>query len=233
MIIEEYIDAQNIIVKFDNGYKIQSAMKEFNNGSISNPYDKTIHGVGYIGEGKYICSKDKVFTKPYRHWDSMFERCYSNKFNNRKVTYKECSVDSEWHNFQNFGAWFDENYYEVNDEVMCLDKYRLFKNNKIYSKNTCIFVPQFRNTLFCKRQNDRGEYPIGVNYQSKIDKYQARCSTLEGRVYLGVYSTPEEAYYVYKHFKENYIKQKAEEYKNKIPIKLYDALYRYEVEITD
>ena len=54
----------------------------------------------------------------------------------------------------------DDNYYEINDEVMCLDKDILFKNNKIYSNNTCIFVPQFINTLFCKRQNDRGEYQI-------------------------------------------------------------------------
>ena len=37
----------------------------------------------------------------------------------------------------------------------------------------------------------------------------------------------------YKTFKEQYIKQVANEYKDKIPKKLYDAMYRYEVEITD
>ena len=34
-------------------------------------------------------------------------------------------------------------------------------------------------------------------------------------------------------FKENYIKQVAEEYKDKIPDKLYEAMYNYKVEITD
>jgi uncharacterized UPF0160 family protein len=38
---------------------------------------------------------------------------------------------------------------------------------------------------------------------------------------------------VYKHFKEKYIKEIADKYKEKIPSKLYEAMYRYEVEITD
>jgi hypothetical protein len=36
-----------------------------------------------------------------------------------------------------------------------------------------------------------------------------------------------------KNFKENYIKQVADEYKDLIPQKVYEALYRYEVEIND
>ena len=43
----------------------------------------------------------------------------------------------------------------------------------------------------------------------------------------------EEAFYSYKQIKEDYIKQMADEYKDKIPRKLYDAMYKWEVEITD
>ena len=45
----------------------------------------------------------------------------------------------------------------------------------------------------------------------------------------------EEAFQYYKTFKENYIKQVADDYYSQglIPKKLYDAMYRYEVEITD
>ena len=53
------------------------------------------------------------------------------------------------------------------------------------------------------------------------------------RKYLGVYDTQEEAFEVYKEFKERYIKKVADYYKDKIPDKLYQALYNYEVEITD
>ena len=38
---------------------------------------------------------------------------------------------------------------------------------------------------------------------------------------------------MYKQFKENYIKQVADEYKDLIPEKLYNAMYEYEVEIED
>ena len=52
-------------------------------------------------------------------------------------------------------------------------------------------------------------------------------------IYLGVYPTVNEAFLAYKQYKENYIKQVADEYKGLIPTKLYDALYKYEVEIND
>ena len=51
--------------------------------------------------------------------------------------------------------------------------------------------------------------------------------------FLGYYNTPEEAFQAYKQFKENYIKQVADEYKELIPEKLYNAMYEYEVKIED
>lgn len=233
MIVKEYIDAQNIIVEFDNGYKIQSAMKEFKNGSISNPYDKSVYGVGYLGIGEYKVSENKVFNIRYKHWNSMLLRCYDEKYHNKKISYKGCTVCDEWLNYQNFAKWYDENYYEVGNEKMHLDKDILHKNNKVYSPNNCIFVPEHINSLFTKRQNDRGDYPIGVSIHKKTGHFEARCSTISGRQYLGVYNTPKQAFYVYKDYKEKYIKKMADYYKDKIPIELYEAMYRYEVEITD
>jgi len=51
--------------------------------------------------------------------------------------------------------------------------------------------------------------------------------------YLGSYKTEHEAFEVYKYHKEKNIKEVADYYKDKIPTKLYDAMYDYEVEITD
>lgn len=50
-------------------------------------------------------------------------------------------------------------------------------------------------------------------------------------VWLGKFSTPEEAFYVYKIEKEKYIKEVADEYKGRIPENVYQALYAYQVEI--
>ena len=51
--------------------------------------------------------------------------------------------------------------------------------------------------------------------------------------YLGRYNTELEAFEVYKYYKEKNIKVVADYYKKLIPQKLYNALYSYEVEITD
>jgi hypothetical protein len=53
---------------------------------------------------------------------------------------------------------------------------------------------------------------------------------------MGFFDTPEEAFNAYKQAKEAYIKEVANTYKEKysqFPQKLYDAMMRYEVEITD
>ena len=165
----------------------------------------------------------------------MFTRCYNKNELKKHQVYEDKYVCEEWHNFQNFAKWFDENYYECNDGyLMDLDKDILFKGNNVYSPHNCVFVSHRINTLFTKRQNDRGNYPIGVVKELKTNKFMARCCTLEGRKYLGTFNTPEQAfYYGYKPFKEKYIKEVAEQYKYIIPKKLYDALYKYEVEIID
>ena len=55
------------------------------------------------------------------------------------------------------------------------------------------------------------------------------------RIILGTYETINEAFTIYKEFKERVIKQDADEYYSKslIPKKVQDALYNYEVLITD
>ena len=120
---------------------------------------------------------------------------------------------------------------------MCLDKDILVKHNKIYSSETCVYVPETINTLFVKRQNDRGESIIGTT--PKNGKYEAQCWLINPETgkskkkHLGCYDTQEKAFEVYKYYKEKNIKVVADYYKKLIPQKLYNALYSYEVEITD
>ena len=192
-------------------------------------------GVGFLGEGKYLSSKNKKTTKYFNVWSKMIQRCYDSETQNKHPSYKGCKVAEDWHNFQNFAKWYDENYYEVNSERMELDKDILIKGNKTYSKKNCIIVPKNINILFSNRKADRGEYPIGVSYHK--GKFQATCNNPfnvknEGS-YLGIYNTPLEAFKIYKQTKEKYIRQIALVYKDRIPVELYEALVKYEVEIDD
>ena len=125
--------------------------------------------------------------------------------------------------------WTDE----INLQV---DKDILIKGNKIYSSNTCSLVPQDINKLFVKDRNRRNELPIGVSKIKNSLKYRARYRNNNVEINLGSYVSVEDAFNAYKITKENHIKQVADEYKAKypnFPQKLYDAMYSYEVEITD
>ena len=120
---------------------------------------------------------------------------------------------------------------------MCLDKDILHKGNKIYSRENCIFVPERINKLFVKRDNSRGDNPIGV-YPTLSGNYMASCRNGCGKsISLGTYKTKEEAFNAYKTYKENYIKEVIDSYKGIIlePFysKLREAMYKYKVEITD
>lgn len=232
MKIIEYYDCHNVIIEFQDEYKakVHTTYKAFKNSQVKNPYSKTICNLGYLGVGKY---SHKEYEEIYEVWRNMIRRCYDPYRLNKKPTYINCYVCEEWHNFQTFAEWYEENYYEVPNERVELDKDILIKGNKIYSPETCILVPRKINILFVKRDSKRGEYPIGVSYLKECDKFRAYCDIQGKQKYLGIFDTFEQAFSVYKNFKESYIKQIADEYKSLIPQMLYEVMYEYKVEIDD
>ena len=235
MVIKEYRSTRDVDVYFPkyNWVAKNTRYDNFKNGKIKCPYEPRYFGVGYLGEGKYTVSENGKLKKEFKIWYDMIKRCYDPKYQEEHSTYKGCKVEDYLLNFQYMAEWINENYYEVSGEKMCLDKDILYKGNKVYSRETCIFVPERINLLFVKSNKSRGDSPIGT-YPLPSGNYRAMCSNGYGKnIPLGVYSTPEEAFRRYKQCKENYIKQVADEYKGRIPDKLYNALYNYEVEIDD
>lgn len=171
-------------------------------------------------------------TSYYKAWFAMLTRCYNVRLQQSKCkSYVGCSVCEEWHTLSNFKKWFDDSANGFREGYQ-LDKDILIKRNKIYSPDTCCFVPTEINSLFTKTNALRGQYPIGV-VATPYDKFVAKLSG--ERTYLGVYDTPELAFIAYKKAKEHQIKELAEKYFNegKITERVYNALMKYEVEITD
>ena len=239
MIIRKYRSNKDIDVyfpKYDWTAK-NKYYKDFKNGKIKCLYERRYYEVGYLGEGKYKVSENGKHKREFKIWYHMLERCYDPKYHKKHSTYKDCKVEDYLLNFQHMGEWIENNYYEVPEEKMCLDKDILYKGNKIYSRDTCIFVPERINNLFVKRDNDRGDNPIGVHPISS-GNYEACCNNEYGKyIYLGTYSTKEEAFQVYKEYKEKVIKKVIDSYEGKIPEPFYSrlktAMYNYEVEIDD
>ena len=239
MIIKKYRKAIDLDVYFPeyNWVFKHATYQSFKNGEIKCPYEPKVYGVGYLGEGKYKMSNNGKTTDEYIIWHGMLKRCYDPKLHKKESTYKGCTVEEYLLNFQHMGEWINRNYYEIPGEKMCLDKDILCKGNKIYSRETCLFVPQRINLLFTKRDNARGNSPIGTTPNSS-GNYVAQCCDGNGKkIPLGTYSTKEEAFQVYKQYKEKVIKETIDSYKGKIPEPFYsrlrEAMYNYEVEIDD
>lgn len=228
MEIIQYNKAIDITVKFiDSGYVCKARYGNFQRGEVYDKFYPSVCGVGYIGNTTVQENNKRKMS--YRFWCNMIYRCYGNKFN----AYKDCYVCDEWLCFENFEKWFNENYYEIENTKMCLDKDILIKGNKVYSPYNCIFVPERINALFEGMNKKERKNIIGVYFNKEKQAYIPYCSNNLNSEYLGFYKTEIEAFKKYKEYKENYIKIIADEYKEYIPNKLYQALYNYTICETD
>lgn len=237
-IIVEYKSNKEIIVEFQDEYKYRhkTSYLNFKNCKMDNPYDKTVYGIGFMGVGAYNSKDHKL---AHKKWKSMMCRCINRNDNYKSSSYEKCSICEEWLNFQNFAQWFCSELYQVAHEPLCVDKDILFHDNTTYSPTTCLLVPQRINLLFIKAKSRRSYNLIGFSYDERKNKYFAQLSfkdKISGKSKtknLGLYNTQSEAFMAYKKAKEQYIRNVADEYKDVIPKKVYDALYNYEVLITD
>lgn len=210
------------------GKKISNALK--NKINVFRRQTKC-YGVGICDIPFSTYSSDKV-QRAYVLWSNIIARSCNDSVKYKHKTYKDCSVCSEWLLFSNFLKWFNDptNGYK---EGYAVDKDILIKGNKIYSPETCCFVPREINSLLTKSNATRGVYPIGVSKRGK--RFSARSNLYGKTKKLGMFDTPEEAFQAYKQAKESHIKEMATQYFNegKITEKVYNALMMYEVEITD
>ena len=231
--IIEYFNFRNCTIKFKDNFNIVINNIDLGNlkkGKVKNPYHPSIFNIGYSGIGRHSKYKNYKESVVYTTWCNLIRRVHSEKSLLKNPTYKEISLCEEWYNFQNFGDWFEDNYNPETMQGWELDKDILVKGNKIYSPETCCFVPQEINKLFIKSNKSRGEYPIGV-HKTK-NKFLAQ-SYSKNKRYLGSFNSVEEAFQAYKIAKKLYIKEVADKWKGQISDKVYQAMYNYKVEIDD
>lgn len=240
MTIVSYTIADNITIEF-KGEKnlVKTSYNNFKNGTVQSYIDSLVFGHGIIGK-EHARDKDGNLYHSYICWHNMIQRCFSEKAKIVRPTYRDATCCDEWLYFANFKNWYDKNFYSIENERIDLDKDIIHKGNKIYSPENCVFAPQNINVMFIRKEEHRGLLPIGVrkNVQKENTRmYNAVCSDAgRGNVkskHLGSFITAELAFGCYKNYKENLIKEVADEYKDKIPVKLYQAMYNYIVEITD
>ena len=141
--------------------------------------------------------KEKYMDPYYAKWKAMIERCYSSRYQDIKYennSYYGCTVVDEWHRYSNFAAWMKkQNWIDRN-----LDKNLICPGSKVYSPETCLFVPAEINTLLSNTaKNNKQNNKKGVTWNKSIGKYKASITMYSKSVHLGYFSSAMEAHREY------------------------------------
>lgn len=167
----------------------------------------------------------------YTTWCNMLKRCYSEVNLKIDTSYEDKYVCEDWLNFPTFYKWCQE--VEHKEKGWHLDKDLLVKGNKVYGPETCVFIPPRINGLILKCDSHRGDLPVGVHFDKSRLKYKVTCQNEFDKQYQKRFHNLEEAFLCYKTEKERVIKVIADQYKDRIDPRAYQALINYTVEITD
>lgn len=189
-------------------------------------------GIGIKGD-KYLSCNGREMLKEYSLWADMLLRC-TKKVLLKRPTYEGTACSESFKSYTFFYEWCNQqkgfNEKDKNGRKWNLDKDLLVKGNKLYSEDTCVFVPARINTLLTSRNASRGEWPVGVKWCGANGRFVSQCSNGTGnQTHLGSFNTPQEAFQAYKTYKEALIKQVANEYKEQLDYRVYEALMNYEV----
>lgn len=131
-----------------------------------------------------------VMHRAYSTWMEMLKRCYSNEFHAIQPTYSGCYVSKEWLRFSSSYEWWKDNFVDG----WQLDKDLIKQGNKIYSKDTCIYVPARINTFASGIGCRRGALRHGVHVDKRTMRFVARIANNGGGyTHIGTYDSEEEA----------------------------------------
>lgn len=231
-----YRKSRSLTVEFlDTGYILNTRLSRVKLGKLKDRLKPSVKGVGIIGLDKI--STARKHHREYALWDGMLDRCYNEITQKKQKAYNGCSVSDDFLFYPNFKKWCNEqigfNSVDEFGRSFNLDKDILFKNNKIYSPQTCCFVPSEINAIMASCKRDKGSTMVGTAYDKKLKKYRSAITREGVKTHLGCFEKEIDAFMVYKVEKEAHIKLVAEKWKNEIDIRVYEALISHQVETTD
>lgn len=232
ILVLRYVSSKGVLIKFMNTgntkYAHISAIRKM---EVRDTEAFPVYKVGIMDIPNEL-KKDAPTPKEYSLWNGMKSRCYNENIRHLLPTYSEVTMSENFKKYSYFKDWcskqvgFDQEGFHLDKDLLSLD-------SKIYSENTCCFIPSEINCAVTNNKSVRGKFPQGVIYNCTKTRYRARIQRGDKWESLGTYDTPEEAFYAYKPVKEAHIKSLAEKWKDRIDPRVYNVLINWEVNIDD
>ena len=161
----------------------------------------------------------------YQAWKGM-------RFRTKDI-YKDATVCDEWRTLSKFKEWFDGHFiegYQLDKDLMSATM-----PEKLYSPETCVYIPRELNLLFTDRGALRGDLPMGVNWVNRErygkNRFRAAIQAYSKTTYIGCYSTPEEAHAAYRKAKLAYCRQLAADWLGKVELKAIERVLYHAVRL--
>lgn len=185
----------------------------------------------YNTGGKYKTRVGGNKTKSCQLWENMQTRACNKSFHARQQTYADVSVCTEWLDFQNFARWFDAQLMARRYvDGWHLDKDVLSVGDKIYSPETCCFLPQQLNNIVVNTTAKRGEFPLGVSFNACVGRYDAHVVAWDGSTLArAMFDCPYAAHEFYKVNKEAYVRGIVDRFKDNLAEDVYQFFKNYVV----
>lgn len=128
--------------------------------------------------------------RAYDIWCGMLQRTTCPSYQKRHQHYIGCSVCEEWLTFTNFFEWWKENHVDGWE----LDKDFTVIGNKIYSPETCIFIPPQLNSFINAKAKNSSELPVGAIYVPSLSRYKSVIIFMREYHYLGLFDKADDAH---------------------------------------
>lgn len=169
-------------------------------------------------------------SKEYTMWYSMKRRCDPNGyFQKRQPCYRGCVLHPDFERFSTFIDWCQNQIGFDQWPAFELDKDILSNGRKMYGPDTCAFIPKSINKLLGINQINQGDFPTGVSYCNRTNRYMAAIRIDTKKKFLGRFDTPEAAHTAYKAAKEAEVRRQALNHVDSIDPRVFAALMSYEV----
>lgn len=179
----------------------------------------------------YRTEEGQFFTRSYITWRSMIDRCKpGGKWQSKYPTYIGCEASQLFLSPDSFIEWSTTQPGGGLPGYQ-LDKDLLNPGNKLYSEDSCVYLPQGLNKFLTDKESIRGQFPRGVHYNKVVNKLCAKVSIDGKNTHLGYFNCPDKAFNAYKNAKEAHARIWAERLKSDYESdpRAIEALLKYTV----